>query len=68
VEIVRKLTAGRERLVNRLEELKVDQVEIVAIHPRLKKLMRLLDWLYFVAEHDDHHLAQARRALTVLQG
>jgi len=22
--------------------------------------MRLVDWVYFVAEHDDHHLAQAR--------
>ena len=27
------------------------------IHPRLKKPMRLIDHLYFVAEHDDHHLA-----------
>jgi uncharacterized damage-inducible protein DinB len=27
-------------------------------HPRLKTPMRLVDHLYFVAEHDDHHLAQ----------
>lgn len=26
-------------------------------HPRLKTPMRLADHLYFVAEHDDHHLA-----------
>ena len=26
-------------------------------HPRLKTPMRLVDHLYFVAEHDDHHLA-----------
>ena len=26
-------------------------------HPRLKTPMRLIDHLYFVAEHDDHHLA-----------
>jgi hypothetical protein len=26
-------------------------------HPRLKAPMRLIDHLYFVAEHDDHHLA-----------
>ena len=67
VEIIRKLTAGREALVNRLEELKVDQVAIVAIHPRLQKPMRLLDWMYFVAEHDDHHLALARRVITTLE-
>jgi hypothetical protein len=29
----------------------------VAIHPRLNKPMRLTDHLFFVAEHDDHHLA-----------
>jgi hypothetical protein len=28
-----------------------------ALHPRLKTPMRLVDHLYFVAEHDDHHLA-----------
>jgi uncharacterized damage-inducible protein DinB len=27
------------------------------LHPRLKTPMRLVDHLYFVAEHDDHHLA-----------
>ncbi len=27
-------------------------------HPRLKTPMRLVDLLYFVAEHDDHHLAR----------
>jgi hypothetical protein len=27
-------------------------------HPRLKTPMRLVDHLYFVAEHDNHHLAR----------
>jgi hypothetical protein len=27
-------------------------------HPRLETPMRLVDHLYFVAEHDDHHLAR----------
>jgi hypothetical protein len=27
-------------------------------HPRLKTPLRLVDHLYFVAEHDDHHLAR----------
>jgi hypothetical protein len=29
-----------------------------AVHPRLQQPMRLVDMLYFVAEHDDHHLAR----------
>jgi uncharacterized damage-inducible protein DinB len=28
-----------------------------AMHPRLKVLMKPVDLLFFVAEHDDHHLA-----------
>jgi len=28
-----------------------------ALHPRLNASMRLIDSLYFVAEHDDHHIA-----------
>lgn len=28
------------------------------LHPRLNQPMRLVDHLYFVAEHDDHHLAR----------
>jgi uncharacterized damage-inducible protein DinB len=42
---------------------RVDQIDPVLFgrtlpHPRLKTPMRLLDHLYFVAEHDDHHLAR----------
>jgi uncharacterized damage-inducible protein DinB len=66
-EIIRRLTAGREALVGRLEELTEEQVGIVAIHPRLQQSMRLVDWVHFVAEHDDHHLAQARRAIRMPQ-
>ena len=68
VEIIQRLTAGRAALTGRLEELTEDEVGTVAIHPRLQQSMRLLDWVYFVAEHDDHHLAQARRAIRTLQG
>jgi uncharacterized damage-inducible protein DinB len=28
-----------------------------AFHPRLRQLMTVADLLFFVAEHDDHHLA-----------
>jgi hypothetical protein len=32
-------------------------------HPRLKAPMRAIDHLYFVAEHDDHHLAMIEEFL-----
>jgi hypothetical protein len=64
MEIMRRLTAGRGDMVRQLELLTEEEIAIVAIHPRLRKPMRVMDWIYFLAEHDDHHLAQARRAIT----
>lgn len=61
-EILRRLRAGRSELVARLEALTPDELAIRSVHPRLRQPMRVLDWLYFVAEHDDHHLAKARLA------
>ena len=56
----------RERrldLVRRLEELDDEIISRTAMHPRLRKPLRLVDWTYFVAEHDDHHLAHIRRII-----
>lgn len=45
--------------VKTLEFLKTCQLEdlnYALYHPRLKQPMRIIDLMYFVAEHDDHHL------------
>lgn len=48
----------RARLVERLEGLEADAFARVARHPRLQCPMRLVDMLFFHAEHDDYHLAR----------
>ena len=50
----------RQSFVDRLTNLKDDQLTNAALHPRLKTPMRIIDLAYFVAEHDDHHLASIR--------
>lgn len=62
-EILAQLRAGREALARKLDALTKEEIGISAVHPRLQKPMRVMDWVYFVAEHDDHHLAKARRAI-----
>lgn len=62
-QILKQLRTGRDELVRRLDALTEGEVGMSAVHPRLQKPMRVLDWVYFVAEHDDHHLAKARRAI-----
>lgn len=53
----------RQLFVNRLLHLKDEQLLNASLHPRLKTPMRIIDLAYFVAEHDDHHLARIRGIL-----
>jgi hypothetical protein len=43
--------------MTRLDQMEPALFSRTMLHPRLKQPMRLVDHLYFVAEHDDHHLA-----------
>ena len=49
---------SRAALLDRLMKFQPAQFARTKLHPRLKQPMRLVDHLYFVAEHDDHHLAR----------
>ena len=50
----------REAFVTRLLSVTDEEVSKSALHPRLKTQMRIIDLAWFVAEHDDHHLASVR--------
>lgn len=56
-ELVDGFESARRLLVRQLDS--ADEADWLrsARHPRLHVSMRLLDLAYFVAEHDDHHLA-----------
>ena len=61
VPIASILTAfrtARHDLIERLESLEADVFARSALHPRLNVQMRLVDMLFFQAEHDDYHLAR----------
>jgi uncharacterized damage-inducible protein DinB len=53
----------RARYVAALEPLGEAQVVMGGLHPRLQVPMRIIDQAFFVAEHDDHHLAGIREML-----
>ncbi len=48
----------REKLLQAVERVDASLYSRTIPHPRLKTPMRLVDHLFFVAEHDDHHLAR----------
>jgi uncharacterized damage-inducible protein DinB len=55
-DILAEFRSARSRLVSRVETIDPAIFARASLHPRLKTPMRLVDHLYFVAEHDDHHL------------
>jgi uncharacterized damage-inducible protein DinB len=56
--ILANFRAARAKLLQRVDRLDEAFFTRTILHPRLKIPMRLVDHLYFVAEHDDHHLAR----------
>ena len=56
-EILAEFRSARSWLVSRVEKIDPAIFARAILHPRLKTPMRLVDHLYFAAEHDDHHLA-----------
>jgi uncharacterized damage-inducible protein DinB len=58
----------RIQLVNRLDNLDPQTFAAVAHHPRLNVPMRLVDMLYFQAEHDDYHLARISELIRLFVG
>jgi uncharacterized damage-inducible protein DinB len=56
--ILSEFRSARARLLQGAGEVDASRFARTIPHPRLKTPMRLVDHLYFVAEHDDHHLAR----------
>ncbi len=67
LQIVADFHTERFAIVKQLDVLDTREVLKTAHHPRLKKPMRVIDPTYFIAEHDDHHLAQVSRLVRTTQ-
>ena len=61
--LVDRFEPARRALVVALRGATDADLERSAKHPRLGTPMRLVDLAYFVAEHDDHHMARLRELL-----
>ena len=59
-EILAAFRSARRHLLDSVKTLPPAAFSRTIPHPRLQQPMRLVDHLYFAAEHDDHHLARIR--------
>ncbi|RPI67753.1 MAG: DinB family protein, partial [Ignavibacteriales bacterium] len=59
-DILLEFRNTRQHLVERLENITKEVAATISVHPRLNQKMRVVDWVYFMSEHDDHHLTTIR--------
>lgn len=57
-DLLRAFRAERAEFVRSLEQFDEGFIQRRAMHLRLGTEMRVLDFAFFIAEHDDHHLAR----------
>jgi uncharacterized damage-inducible protein DinB len=62
-DILRAFRQARLALVARLDAMDATALARTAYHPRLDMPMRVVDLIYFQAEHDDYHLASITELL-----
>ena len=57
-DLLRAFRSERAEFVRSLEQFDDEFINRRAVHVRLNTEMRVLDFAFFIAEHDDHHLAR----------
>jgi hypothetical protein len=66
--ILRSFRERRMEVVKLLEGLDAEMFARNAVHPRLNLPMRLVDFVFFEAEHDDYHLTRIYELLKLFGG
>jgi uncharacterized damage-inducible protein DinB len=55
--LLQAFTVERQKILETVYSYDEEMLGRTSVHPRLNQPMRLIDSLFFVAEHDDHHIA-----------
>ncbi|MDV3308630.1 MAG: DinB family protein [Cyclobacteriaceae bacterium] len=63
-DLTTRLRDERNRTLALLSSFGGNDFNGVSLHPRLQQEMRVIDLMFFVAEHDDHHLNAVRKIIS----
>jgi len=61
--LLEKFADERKATLSLLNDIDVLDGSKTSLHPRLQQPMRVIDLVYFVAEHDDHHISVIREMI-----
>jgi uncharacterized damage-inducible protein DinB len=59
-ELAQRFAEERKQTLSLLESININDHTHTSLHPRMQQPMRMIDILYFTAEHDDHHIMVVR--------
>jgi uncharacterized damage-inducible protein DinB len=65
-ELLQKFTAERKETLALLDSINIKDQQGTSLHPRMQLPMRIIDIMYFTAEHDEHHLVVIREIIKAL--
>jgi uncharacterized damage-inducible protein DinB len=54
--LLQNFAAERKQTLLLLDSINIKDHTHTSLHPRMQQPMRIIDVLYFTAEHDDHHI------------
>lgn len=63
--LISDFSVVRSDLIKRFENMNDETMHFKSLHPRLKVMVKPVDIAFFIAEHDDHHLADIREILNL---
>jgi DinB superfamily len=67
-DILARFREERMEFVRRMDAYDEAFVQRTALHPRLNVKIRVIDLAFFIAEHDDHHLARISELIRLFAG
>ena len=66
-DVLAAFRLSRFAMIDRMQARDAIFFERSALHPRLQKMMRAVDLMFFVAEHDDYHLTRISELLRLFR-
>jgi uncharacterized damage-inducible protein DinB len=60
-----KFEVERKETLSLLNSMDVTHQYHTSLHPRMQQPMRMIDIMYFTAEHDDHHIGVIRELVAI---
>lgn len=62
-KLIEDFRLERQKLIYTVNQLSEKSQKHRALHPRIKTMMKPVDLLFFIAEHDDHHLTSIKKII-----